>query len=131
MYYARLAAAAGAILLLAACAERDVVVEEAPIRIVSEQEGYGKVAREGDMVTIEYDVRLPDGTIVLSEDEYYFTIGAGSIIQGVDEAVVGMRKGGVRRIDCPPNRHWGRKGYGEKIPPNTRLDITIKLHDVS
>jgi len=121
----------GAVLLLAGCSERDVIVRETPIRVVSEQEGYGKVAQQGDMVTIEYEVRLPDGKTVLSEDEYYFTIGTSSIIEGVEEAVIGMKKGGVRRISCPPNRHWGRKGYGGKIPPNTHLDITIKLHDVS
>ena len=51
-----------------------------------------------------------------------------TIIQGINDAVIGMRVGGSRTIDCPPHLHWGRRGSGDgQIPPNTNLTIRINL----
>lgn len=109
----------------------DVTVEETPIKIVEQAPGRGPDAGEGDLVTIGYRITTTDGTLILSDDRYSFQIGQGTVIAGVDETVRGMRVGGRRLVKCPPQRHWGREGYGNgKIPPNTPLMMDIRLKSV-
>ena len=115
---------------LTGCRERNVEVTEQPVEVLSESVGIGKPAEPGDFVTVNYVAYLPDGKPVQQRDGYQFTLGSGHTILAFDEAVVGMREGGSRRIDCPPHKHWGRAGYGEgegAIPEATRLTFEIKL----
>ena len=66
--------------------------------------------------------------VIYSEFKFLVDTKRPSVIQGVNDAVIGMRLGGTRTIDCPPRLHWGRIGSGDgKIPPNTNLIIRIKL----
>ena len=54
-----------------------------------------------------------------------FRLGRGEVIKGWDLGVVGMRKGGKRRITCPPKAAYGSQGQ-PGIPPNSTLvfDVT-------
>lgn len=99
-----------------------------PIEVTTERGGSGREARSGDMVTVDYVISLPGGEEVMSATGFQFMLGQGAVINGIDEAVVGMRVGGQRVFQCPPHRHWGRQGYGNgKIPPNTTLTIDLRL----
>jgi FKBP-type peptidyl-prolyl cis-trans isomerase len=110
------------------CDSPDVEVSETPIEVASEQIGRGRQARQDDVVAIDYRVCLPDGSELLREKDFRFTLGRGAVISGIDEAVDGMRVGGRRTVICPPHKHWGRAGYGDgAVPPHTDLTIHIKL----
>jgi len=123
--------AAAGVMLSAGCDTPSIDFGAPPVRVAEEQEGSGPVAQAGDIVTVDYDIYLPDGTQVLSDRGYRFQVGAGAVISGIDEAVEGMRVGGERTIQCPPHRHWGRQGYGDGlIPPNTVLTIELSLVSV-
>lgn len=122
----------GFILLLPACGEpHDPTVKETPIRMLSETEGVGRAAKKGDLVTINYRIRLEDGRDILSDRGYRFVIGSGSVIAGIDEAVEGMRVSGKREFLCPPHRHWGRGGYSDKIPIDETLTIALDLQAIN
>lgn len=112
------------------CHHRKVKVEETPIEVLSDQPGRGRVAENGRVVYIDYEVNLPDGKTVLKHKDWRFVVGQGAVVEGMDEAVVGMRAGGRRVVRCPPHKHWGRKGYANEIPPNTWLTFDIKLDRV-
>jgi FKBP-type peptidyl-prolyl cis-trans isomerase len=118
----------------AACSERDVSVSETPIKVLSESLGHGPAAREGDTVTIAYRISLPTGGEVLHDEEFTFVVGGDgrqlAVIGGIDQAVRGMSPGGTRLIDCPPQHHWGRAGYADRIPPNTNLLISLRMYAV-
>jgi FK506-binding protein 4/5 len=114
----------------AGCQRPDVVVESRPVKIVSEVEGRGRPVRKGEIVRVAYTAYLPDGTKVLSHDDYTFQVKTGSVIQGIDEAIIGMRTGGKRTFMCPPHLHWGRQGYADKIPPQTTLRFELALLDI-
>ncbi len=120
-----------AALLLTGCDNRtDVTVEPTPVKIVAEDAGRGRPVRQGDLATISYRLRLPNGRELLQNPEFKFLVDSKqpTVIQGINDAVIGMRVGGTRTIDCPPRLHWGRLGSGDgKIPPNTNLIIRIKL----
>ncbi len=63
----------------------------------------------GDVVKINYTGRLPNGRVFDSTDEpLAFVVGRGDVMEGIDEAVVGMSPGESRKIAIPPD-----KGYGE------------------
>jgi FKBP-type peptidyl-prolyl cis-trans isomerase len=122
----------GLLLLLPACRPpQDPTVRSTPVEMVVEKEGVGRPAVSGDTVTIDYRIFLENGREVLSDTEYRFILGTGSVIAGIDDAVQGMRIAGTRKIRCPPHRHWGRGQYGNgAIPADETLTIEIELDSI-
>jgi FKBP-type peptidyl-prolyl cis-trans isomerase len=60
---------------------------------------------------------------------FQFTLGAGSVISGWDQGLVGMKVGGLRRLVIPPHLAYGSTGLGP-IPPNAALVFEVELLDV-
>ena len=69
---------------------------------------------EGDQVRVNYIGRFADGSIFDSSeghDPLEFTVGAGQVIVGFDQAVIGLKPGESRKVVVPPE-----EGYGEHLP---------------
>lgn len=115
------------LMLPCACDRTPIAIQPSKIQIIEERIGEGPVAKAGDVVVIDYTVRLPDGAVVLEETEFDFRLGEGVVIEGIDEGVLGMQRGGTRTISCPPNKHWGARGYADRIPPRSILQIQLDL----
>lgn len=116
----------------AGCHEtHDVALDETDIKVLFETIGAGRAgARPGDIVCIDYRVTTPSNEELLWGKDFCFKLGAGATISGIDEAIPGMRAGGRRKVRCPAHKHWGRKGYGGRIPPQTSLIIDIRLTSI-
>jgi hypothetical protein len=56
-----------------------------------------------------------------------FVLGARSVVDGFDAAVVGMRVGGVREAIVPPLLAYGDQGAPPKVPPHATLLFRITL----
>lgn len=56
-----------------------------------------------------------------------FRLGAGHVIRGWDEGVIGMRVGGKRVLMIPPEYAYGQTGSGRTIPPDGSLVFEIEL----
>jgi FKBP-type peptidyl-prolyl cis-trans isomerase len=93
--------------------------------------GKGPAAKAGDTVKVHYTGKLMDGTKFdssLDRDEpFSFTLGEGGVIKGWDEGVVGMKKGGKRKLVIPSELAYGKRGSPPKIPPDAPLTFEIEL----
>ncbi|MCB0219895.1 MAG: FKBP-type peptidyl-prolyl cis-trans isomerase [Chrysiogenetes bacterium] len=104
------------------------------LKYIDQQVGTGAEAKTGDNVEVHYTGTLTDGTKFDSSLDrgrpFKFRLGAGKVIKGWDEGIVGMKEGGKRKLIIPPNLAYGDRGAGEKIPPNSTLEFDVELVSV-
>jgi len=96
--------------------------------------GSGAEAKSGDMVSVNYVGTLTDGTKFDSSydrgEPIEFALGAGQVIPGWEEGILGMKVGGKRELTIPPALAYGAAGTGP-IPPNATLLFQVELVNVS
>ena len=96
--------------------------------------GTGPAAKQGDRVKVHYTGTLLDGTKFDSSldrgEPFEFTLGQGEVIKGWDQGVVGMKKGGKRRLTIPSELGYGKRGSPPKIPPDATLKFEIELREI-
>jgi len=97
--------------------------------------GTGETAKAGDNVSVHYTGWLVDGTKFDSSvdrgDPFIFPLGAGSVIQGWDEGVAGMKIGGKRKLTIPPELGYGDRGAGSVIGPGATLIFEVELLEIN
>jgi hypothetical protein len=108
---------------------------------IDTQVGTGAVATFGKSVTVNYTGWLYSATAANFEgtqfDSSYsrnqpftFTLGAGTVIEGWDQGVIGMKVGGTRTLIIPSLLGYGASGAGTTIPANAPLVFTVTLVSV-
>lgn len=100
--------------------------------VADEVVGTGAAAEAGDSVTVNYVGALTNGTVFDASANhgtggFTFALGAGQVIRGWDEGLVGMKEGGKRRLIIPPAYAYGDRGVGGVIPPNSTLVFQVEL----
>jgi FKBP-type peptidyl-prolyl cis-trans isomerase len=102
----------------------------AELRFETITEGSGEVVQPGDTVTIHYTGALAtngqifDSSVSRGEPA---TFPLGSLIQGWQEGIPGMKIGEKRRLFIPSALGYGAAGAGANIPPNSDLIFDIEL----
>lgn len=69
-------------------------------------------AKAGDIVRVHYKGLLDDGSVFDSSegrDPLEFTLGAGQVIPGFEQAVAGMTPGDEQRITISPDEAYGAR----------------------
>lgn len=98
------------------------------------QNGDGKKATKGAMVSVHYKGQLLDGTVFDSsykrKQPIDFAIGIGQVIAGWDEGIQLLKVGDKARLVIPSNLGYGATGAGGVIPPNATLIFDVELMDV-
>ena len=110
---------------------------KAPKKLVIKDidEGSGPTAEAGKQVTVQYvgisflNGRQFDASWDRGEP-FSFQLGSGSVIQGWDRGVEGMKVGGRRQLVIPPDLAYGAEGSPPTIGPNETLVFVIDLLSV-
>ena len=108
------------------------------LKITVLKEGTGASAANGDTVTVNYTGSLTDGTVFDSNTDpkfqhvspFSFQLGAGMVIKGWDEGVLGMKVGEERHLEIPASLGYGANGQGP-IPGNATLEFDVTVTGIS
>jgi FKBP-type peptidyl-prolyl cis-trans isomerase len=109
-------------------AAKDVNAEDIKI-------GTGPAVKNGDAVTINFTSKFIHGRSFESARDYKFEVGSGqdlpsrsgTVLLGINRGVVGMKKGGKRRLVLPPELLYGPQGLGTEVRPNDIIVFEIEL----
>ncbi len=90
-----------------------------------------RAVKEGDEVKVLYVGRLLKTNAKFDSNDkrdapFKFKVGEG-VIEGWSKGVVGMKKGGKRKLIIPSSLAYKEKGSPPKIPPNAPLTFEIEL----
>ena len=93
-----------------------------------------QVAKNGDILSMNYTGRLQNGTVFDSNvdpkfnhvEPFEFTLGAGQVIVGWDEGLVGMKVGEKKTLTIAPEKAYGNRAIGS-IPANSTLIFDVEL----
>ena len=113
---------------------RDLVVKDL-------QTGTGEAAAFRSVVLVGYTGWVYDGCAQDFKGEKFdssdgrpapfgLVLGAGRVIKGWDEGLVGMQKGGRRLLVIPPEKAYGARSPTPKIPPNSTLVFEVAMVDI-
>jgi len=93
--------------------------------------GTGATAVAGNTVTVHYIGMFTNGTKFDSSYDrgqpIQLRLGAGQVIPGFEQGIVGMKVGGKRRITIPPSLAYGSAGRPPTIPGNSTLVFDVDL----
>lgn len=110
--------------------EQNSVKNMDELKIETLQEGTGEVSKNGDNLTVHYTGTFEDGTKFDSSVDggtpFEFTLGAGQVIKGWDQGMLGMKVGEKRKLTIPYTLGYGENGYGP-IPPKATLIFEVEL----
>jgi FKBP-type peptidyl-prolyl cis-trans isomerase FkpA len=111
-----------------------------PFSVTELRAGTGREAVAGKAVTVHYTGWLYDPNQLnnkgsqfdtsVNGQPYSFVLGAGGVIRGWDQGLVGLKVGGVRQLVIPPDLAYGAAGRGP-IPPNATLLFEVELMAVA
>ena len=120
-----------AILLITVSCSKEKQIMNNGLVIEDIKIGEGQEVEKFNIVTVNYTGLLEDGTKFDSSlnpgrTPFRFTVGAGQVIKGWDEGLMGMKVGGKRKLTIPPELGYGSRDNGP-IPANSTLIFEIDL----
>ena len=104
--------------------------DQSKLLVQDEVVGTGEAAMVGSQVVVHYTGKFVDGTVFDSSvsrgEPIQFVLGSGQVIKGWDEGLIGMKVGGKRLLQIPPEYAYGDKGVGP-IPGGATLIFEVEL----
>ncbi|XP_075934251.1 FK506-binding protein 15 [Anarhichas minor] len=100
--------------------------------------GEGQAVENGDSLEVVYTGWLLQNHAIgqmfdsnQNKDKFLrLKVGAGKVIKGWEEGMLGLKKAGRRLIVIPPSQAYGSKGVPNRVPPNSTLVFETELRRV-
>lgn len=102
------------------------------LRYQIHDQGDDDLIEEGDIIALEYEVRLLNGNLIYSSENdgnKTFLVGRGGVESGLEEAVLKLSKNSVATLILPAHLAYGLTGDGNKVPHRATLVYKIKVVD--
>ncbi|KAL7570378.1 hypothetical protein ACA910_017216 [Epithemia clementina (nom. ined.)] len=118
------------LLVLASSASPTAVVLAEGLTKTVKIEGNGPPIRLGDIATIKYSCYLPGGITFAKSSKEKMVVGDGSMIDGWEKSIRGMRVGerSIIRV-TDPELAYGSQGVPPLIPPNAIIEMDLEILD--
>lgn len=111
-----------------------IIMDNGQLKIEVLQAGTGRGAKNTDTLVVNYTGTLLDGTKFDSSldrgEPISFVLGAGRVIAGWDQGLLGMKVGEKRKLTIAPELAYGESGYPGVIPPNATLIFEVELVEI-
>jgi FKBP-type peptidyl-prolyl cis-trans isomerase FkpA len=91
-------------------------------------EGDGASVGPGTSAVLDYTGWLSDGQ-EFDSGKFTFTVGAGDVIAGFEQGMLGVKVGGTRRLIIPPELAYGPRGSGP-VPGGAIVIFRVVLLEV-
>jgi VCBS repeat-containing protein len=106
-----------------------------PMQIREIVTGSGATANPGNTLTVQYTGMLTNGTVFDTSRQtgrapFQFTVGQGQVIAGWEAGLVGMKVGGRRVLEIPPELAYGDAAR-TNIPAKSTLVFDVELVNVT
>lgn len=108
----------------------NVVETGTGLRYCIVRQGDTEQIKRGEVISMEYEVRLLTGDLVYSskaDGPKTFLVGRGGVELGLEEAVLHLHKGDVAVIIIPSRLAYGLLGDGDRVPPRAALVYKVKI----
>ena len=97
------------------------------------KQGRGDTINDGDYIVMKYSTRLINGVEIYNSNELgfkEFVAGRGTVVSGLEEALLHMKQGDKAHIVIPSYLAHGLAGDGDKIPPKATIIYDIEIINV-
>jgi len=107
-----------------------------PAKLIADDivEGKGPAAKSGDQLTVDYvGANWSNGKefdTSWGKQPFPVTLGAGGVIQGWEDGLVGAKAGTRRMLVIPPDQGYGASGSPPVIGPNETLVFVIDVRKI-
>lgn len=111
----------------------EVEISGSGLRWLIEEEGSGPAAGLNDLVTLEYECFLLDGTLCYSSAEdgpLKVRPGATDIPSGLDEGLRMLKEGAIAQFVIPSYLGYGLTGDRNRIPARAPLHYKVRVLSV-
>ncbi|SFE91040.1 FKBP-type peptidyl-prolyl cis-trans isomerase [Thermophagus xiamenensis] len=98
-----------------------------------DEPGTGDFIQKGQIVTLDYKIKLLDGTLCYDSEELgpkEFLVGRGGVESGLEEGILMLKNGGRALFIMPPHLAHGLIGDDEKIPSRAIIIYEVEVVDV-
>ena len=108
---------------------------EGKLEIKTTAPGTGAGAKAGDTIAVDYVGKLADGGKEFDHSPpgkpFTLKLGAGMVIPGWDQGLVGMKQGEKRKLTIPPSLAYKERGHPPQIPGNSTLVFEVTMEKIT
>lgn len=111
----------------------DMVETGTGVRYMIYEKGSGATANSKDVVLIDFDIKLLDGTLCYSSRQTgaeQFVVDYDNVESGLHEAIKYLHQGDKAIIIIPSHRAFGLAGDMDRIPPFSTVVYNISLIEI-
>lgn len=108
-----------------------VVETDSGLQYCIVEQGEGSFPSWDCNIQVHQRCQLVNGTLLVDtyKENKPSEVKIIELIEGYQEGIALMRKNARYKFFIPPELAWGKKGSGNKIPPNSVLIFDVKLLD--